>query len=184
MVKLVTPRGVLGYTSLTVAQGFKGAEENKKYNAQLILEGREAKEFVANLEKEYLKMHAREVENQRAKGGNTRFQVPLVPLKELGPDTLQLNFSRKELDGPPVVLDSEGAMLTGRLERGAKAEIAFELKPWLLKTGIFGITLRLIAVKVYSGVLSAEEVNDLFGITTSKPTTTKDDSKISIKDLF
>lgn len=184
MTKLLTPKGILGYTSVRIAQGFKGSEENKKFSAQLILRGKDATDFVDLLEKEYAKLHAEEVERQRMKGGSARFPAPMVPYKELSPGTFQFSFSRKESDDSPMVIDQAGKLFEGRVMRDEAAQIAFELKPWLLKTGVFGISLRMLAVKVFGSAVTAEDVADLFGPSEPTPVKTETKKEVNLQDLF
>ena len=174
-----SPKGKSGWSQLREARGFKGAEENKKYSQDLILTKEVGEKFVAELQEEANNLHAQALEKARMSGKNVRYAPPMINYKDLPDGSIQLSFKRKEEDGAPFVLDAHKKPYSGIIGRDHSLEIAYEMKPYVLAT-VFGVTLKLIAVRVLEVGESLESVADLFG-DSPKAETTK---QTSIDDLF
>lgn len=176
----VTPKGKAGWSQLREARGFKGAEENKKYSQDLILTKEVGEKFVAKLQEEANKLHAQEIEKAKRLGKNVRYAPPMINYRDLEGGAIQLSFKRKEEDGKPVVIDLHKKPYTGNIGRDHTLEIAYEMRPYVLAT-VFGVTLRLLAVRVLDSEITAESVASLFG-EASKPA--KAAPAENIDDLF
>lgn len=177
----VTPKGKSGWSQLREARGFKGAEENKKFSQDLVLPKDVGEKFVAQLQEEANKLHAQELEKAKMRGKNVRYAPPMINYKDLPDGSLQLSFKRKEEDGPPLVIDAHKKPYTGIVGREHSLEIAYEMKPYVLAT-VFGVTLKLIAVRVLEVGATVESVSDLFADTPASAAPSK--AKTEIDDLF
>ena len=176
----ISPKGKAGWSQLREARGFKGSDENKKYSQDLILTKEDGEKFVALLQEEANRLHAQEIERARRNGKNVRYAPPLINYKDLEEGAIQLSFKREESNGMPVVLDLNKNPYTGTIERDHVIEIAYEMRPYVLAT-VFGVTLKLIAVRVLETEMNAARVAELFG-ETPKPTNATPAE--SVDDLF
>lgn len=176
----ITPTGTAGYNSLHEARGYKGSDENKSFNQELILPRDAGLAFVDELQADANKLHAMEVERRQAAGKSVRFQLPIINYKEVDGGAIKLNFKRRERDGKPVVIDANNAPFTGYVPRDAQIQVAYVYKPYLLPSGIFGVSLGLVAVRVLETGVSAAQAADLFG----GPVSTQTEENTDVKDLF
>ena len=176
----VTPKGKSGWSQLREARGFKGSEENKKYSQDLILNKHDGEAFVNLLQVEANKLHAQEIEKAKLRGKTVRYAPPIINYKDLPGGQIQLSFKRNEEDGKPMVIDVHKQPYTGSITRNHTIEIAYEMRPYVMAS-VFGVTLRLIAVRVLDAEMTVESVADLFG---DASPATKSAPAESIEDLF
>ena len=182
MSKLVTPKGRAGWSQLREARGFKGAEENKKFSQDLILDREHGEMLLSELQVIANKLHAQEIEKAKMRGKNVRYAPPVINYKDVEGGGIQLSFKRKETDGAPAVVGADNQPYTGRINRDTTLQIAFEVVPYVLAS-VFGVTLKLLAVKVLEEVLTTESLADLFGAPSS-PAPAPQVKKTAIEDLF
>ena len=178
----VTPIGEAGFNVLREARGYKGSEENKSFSIGVTFEKEVGLKLVAEMQAEADKLHAREMEKAKAAGKPSRFPPAYIRYVE-GEDTIKISFKRREADNAPKVLDANNAPYDKLIRTGDKVQIAYTLKPYLLPTGLFGVSHKLEGVKVLGGDLSEEDVANMFGGVTAKvkPVTP---AKASNADLF
>lgn len=182
MSALVTPKGRAGWSQLKEPRGFKGAEENKKYSQDLILDKVSGEALIAELQIIANKLHAQELEKAKMRGKNVRFAPPIINYKDVEGGGVQLSFKRRDVDGAPAVVGSDNTPFTGRINRDTPMQIAFEVVPYVLAS-VFGVTFKLLAVKVLEEVHTPESLAGLFG-TPTPSATPQPTPKTSIEDLF
>lgn len=177
MAHFTSPIGMAGFSILHQARGFKGSEENKTFSQELILNKEEGQKFVDQLQQEANRLHVKEIERARSRGKNVRYPQPLINYRELEDGSIKLTFKRKESDGRPTVIDKGGKPFEKYINKEHKLQIAGELRPYVIGPN-FGVSLRLLAVRVIEEESSPESAASLFGIETPKETPS------NISDLF
>jgi hypothetical protein len=175
----VTPEGAAGFSVLTEPRGFKGSEENRSFSQEIMFSHEEAMKFIDELQAEANRLHALEIEKQKRKGSSARFAAPVINFKELQDGRVSLNFKRKESEGFPKVVDADNNQFKGYVRRENKIRIAYQVKPYMLPTRVFGVSLILVGVKVIEGGNSVD-LSKVFGGTAK--VTTKEET--SVADLF
>ena len=182
MVNKLTPVGSAGFSVVKEARGFKGSDENKQFSQGLILDTSVGEGFLQEIQAEANRLHAKELENAKARGKSVRYAQPVINYKDTDDGRMLFTFKRREIEGAPPVLDATNKPFSGYITREHKLQIAFELRPYVM-ANIFGVTLKLLAIKVMDSQLTEESAANLFG---AAPTAPKPATKptSSIEDLF
>lgn len=175
-MKLVTPAGTSGFTSVDMARGFKGADEDKKFTQEILLTREDGEKFLQELTAAATKLRDKEYERAKAIGKVVRSTPVDIPHKELG-DMISFSFRRKDIDGNPAVIDKDNNPFSGRIQKGYPLQVAFELRPYIFQNKI-SFSLKLLGVKVLGTEESATVA--LFG----EPTKTQEKKKEDVTDLF
>lgn len=178
----VTPVGFAGFSRVKEAAGFKGSDENKRFSQGLVLSIDEGPVFIDKLQEMYNKLHAKEIETQKARGRSVRYALPVVNYKELNDGSFSIDFKRREEEGAPPVIDADGKPYTGLIKREHKIQVAYDLKPYVMGA-TFGVALKLLAVKVVETQVSVDDVASIFGISKSTKKTAPA-KPVDVKDLF
>lgn len=182
MLKLVTPVGKIDFNALDQARGFKGSDENKAYNIELIFDKTTGTKIVEELTVLHDKLLAAEIEKLKAKGKPARLGAAGVAFREIE-GGIKLNFKRKETDGKAIIIDLDGKQVQGGVRRGGAASVAYEVRPYVMGTA-FGITLKLLGVKLETAD-ERQDVEDLFGVKVdTKPTEEVKKTIDKVTDLF
>ena len=161
MTKVVSPVGRSLFSVLKEPIGWKGAETNRKYIQLVAIPRVEGAEFIKKLEAESDRLYAEEVEKAAARGKSTRFGRTPLNYKEEG-DEITIKFNRREQDGPPVVVDSNGTEVTGPISKDTGVQVALELRPYVMNN-TFGVSLKMLAIKTSKLEMTASDAADLFG---------------------
>lgn len=152
--------GIAGFNNLREPRGFKGEETKRTYGMDLLLTVEEAEKFLADNEEAVNKLHAEMIEREKARGKKVLVRKP-INTKDTPEGMVKIAFKRKEEDKAPMVLSADNEPYTSFLKRGAKVKIAYDLTPYVMQ-GVFGVSLKLIAVQVLEEELNAVDVAKLF----------------------
>ena len=182
MTKLTTPVGRSAFSVLNEALGWKGAETNRKFIQRVAFSKEVGEVLVKEIQAEAERLFAVEVERAKAKGQPGRFAQAPINYREDGGEIL-LTFNRREVDGPPVAVDSSNKALSTQVPRDAGVQVAYEILPYVMNN-TFGITLKMLAVKVTSATMSVEAAAALFGGVEEAPVKTSLPKEEDINDLF
>jgi len=175
-----TLTGIAGFNNLKEPRGFKGEETKRTYAIDVILTPEEADKFVAGNEDVVNKLHAETIEREKAKGKKVLVRKP-ISTKDTPEGMVRITFKRKEEDKAPMVLGPDREPYVSFLKRGAKVKIAYDLVPYVMQ-GVFGVSLKLIAVQVLEEELSAVDAAKLFE--DDRPGLMQATAKPAAKDLF
>lgn len=182
MQNKITPVGYAGFTVTKEARGFKGAEENKTFSVEFIMDKEEGLKFIEELQVEANKLHAKEIEIAKSRGKSVRYAPPIINYKDLDDGRVKMTFKRRELDGPPPIIDLDNKEFKGFIRRENKIQVAYRIRPYVM-ANVFGVTLQLLAVKVLDNTLTADDVVGIFG-GKKAAAERKPEEKIDVNDLF
>jgi hypothetical protein len=147
----------------------------------LILDTAVGEPFLQEVQAEANRLHAKELETAKARGKSVRYAQPVINYKDTDDGRMLFTFKRREAEGAPTVIDADNKPFTGYITRDHRLQIAYELRPYVM-ANVFGVTFKLIAVKVMDSQLTEENVASLFGAsTTSAPAAAP---KPKVEDLF
>lgn len=174
------------FSVLDEPSGFKGADTDRAWNIYVKMKKEDGKEFIDEVT--VIAEKLRKIEEDRRKYGKQplRKLAPIITYKVEYDGSYLINFKKKESQGTkPLVIDyNRNPIDPPIIPQHTNVQIAYSISPYTIAaSGIFGVTFKLLAVRVMKDDIEDTDIISIFGkdddeIGLSKPT------PINLDDIF